>query len=194
MSDKATSWEAVKRWFSARFPRMPKRDEMAENRWLAPVSGTIKRSELWRFTRRSVPRGIALGIFAAFIIPLGQTLLAVVLALPSRANLPLAAVTTLVTNPVTLPFWLLIANKVGHFTLKIDAVTTGAAAESMRSGWVQELAQWAEVAGVTAFGFVVLAVVGAALGYLVAGFFWRFVVARKWGRRMRKSRTPHPAE
>lgn len=181
-------------WLWARFPSMPKREEMAENRWLAPFAGTIRRSELWRFTRRSVPRGIALGIFAAFIIPLGQTLLAVVLSLPSRANLPLAAVTTLVTNPVTLPFWLFVANKVGHFVLKIDAVTMGAANESVRSGWVQDLAQWAEVAGVTAFGFVVLAIVGAALGYLFAGFIWRFVVARKRTRRLRQLKTPQPAE
>lgn len=181
-------------WLWARFPRLPKRDEMAESRWLAPVAGTIKRSELWRFTRRSVPRGIALGIFAAFIIPLGQTLVAVVLALPSRANLPLAAVTTLVTNPLTLPFWLFVANKVGHFTLKIDAATMGAANESVGSGWVQDLAQWAEVAWVTAFGFVVLAVVGAALGYLLAGFFWRFAVARKWGRRARKGKVLNLAE
>lgn len=184
----------VTEWLWARFPRLPKRDEMAENRWLAPVAGTIRRSELWRFTRRSVPRGVALGIFAAFIIPLGQTLLAVVLALPSRANLPLAAVTTLITNPFTIPFWLMVANKVGHVTLKIDAATTGAATESVRSGWVQELAQWAELAGVTAFGFVVLAVVGASLGYLLAGFGWRFVVARKWVRRPAKGKTPHPAE
>ncbi|WAT18035.1 DUF2062 domain-containing protein [Aurantiacibacter sp. MUD11] len=181
-------------WLASKMPKMPKRDEMASNRWLSPVAGTIKRSELWRFTRRSVPRGVALGVFAAFIIPLGQTLLAVVLALPSRANLPLAAVTTLITNPFTIAFWAVAANKVGHFVLKIDAETGGMAGESVRSGWVQQLAQWAELAGVTAFGFVVLAVVGSALGYLFAGFAWRFVVARKWGRRPAKAKLLHPAE
>ena len=188
MANKVTSWLA------ARLPAMPKREEMAKNRWLAPVAGTIRRSELWRFTRRSVPRGIALGIFAAFIIPIGQTLLAVVLALPSRANLPLAAVTTLVTNPFTIAFWAVIANQVGQFVLKIDAETGGMATESMKSGWVQEFARWAEVAGVTAFGFIVLAVVGASLGYLVAGVAWRFVVARKWGRRSFRGKALSPAE
>ncbi|APE28402.1 DUF2062 domain-containing protein [Aurantiacibacter gangjinensis] len=181
-------------WLKRRLPALPKREEMAKNRWLSPVAGTIARSELWRFTRRSVPRGVALGVFAAFIIPLGQTLLAVVLALPSRANLPLAAVTTLITNPFTIAFWAVIANRVGNFVLKIDAETGGMAGESMRSGWLQEFAQWASLAGVTAFGFLVLAIVGAALGYLIAGFAWRFVVAKKWGRRGLKDKALAPAE
>ena len=186
--------EKAKRWLAARMPRMPERDEMANNRWLAPVAGTIARSELWRFTRRSVPRGVALGVFAAFIIPLGQTFLAVLLALPTRANLPLAAVTTLVTNPFTVAFWAVVAHKLGQFVLKFDAATTGAANQHLQSTWFQEFAQWAEIAGVAAFGFVVLAVVGSAIGYLVASFFWRFVVARKWGRRPSKIKTPQPAE
>lgn len=188
--------ESAKRWLLAHMPKMPKQEEMAKNRWLAPVAGTIARSELWRFTRRSVPRGVALGVFAAFIIPLGQTFLAVVLALPSRANLPLAAVATLVTNPFTVAFWALVAHRLGQFVLKIDAATIGTANEQVQSTWFQEFAQWAEIAGVTAFGFVVLAVVGAAIGYLVAGFTWRLIVARKWGRRLAKMkiRTPQPAE
>lgn len=186
--------EKAKSWLSAQMPKMPEQDEMAKNRWLAPVAGTVKRSELWRFTRRSVPRGVALGVFAAFIIPLGQTFLAVLLALPSRANLPLAAVTTLITNPFTVAFWAVAAHKLGLFVLKIDAATTGAANEHVQSTWFQEFAQWAEIAGVAAFGFVVLAVVGAAAGYLVASLAWRFVVAHKWGKRPAKVKTPHPAE
>ncbi len=186
--------EKAKRWLSAQMPKMPKRDEMAKNRWLAPVAGTIARSELWRFTRRSVPRGVALGVFAAFIIPLGQTFLAVALALPSRANLPLAAVTTLITNPFTVAFWAVIAHKLGQFVLKVDAGMSGTANEHIKSTWFQEFAQWAEIAGVAAFGFVLLAVVGAAIGYLVASFCWRFVVARKWGQRPAKIKAPQPAE
>ncbi|MFB0611106.1 DUF2062 domain-containing protein [Aurantiacibacter poecillastricola] len=186
--------EKAKRWLSARAPKMPKREEMERNRWLSPVAGTIARSELWRFTRRSVPRGVALGVFAAFIIPLGQTLLAVALALPSRANLPLAAVTTLITNPFTVAFWAVVAHKIGQFFLHIDAATTGAATESISSGWLQEFAQWAEIAGVAAFGFMILAIVGAAIGYLVASFAWRFMVARKWGRRPAKVGPAQPAE
>ena len=161
---------------------MPSREEMAENRYLKPIAHRFLTPELWRFTRRSVPRGVALGLFAAFIVPIGQIFLAAFLALPARANVPLSALVTFVTNPLTLPFWLIVANKTGGFVLNIDrAVGTGAGHLAHDSG---ALARWLELGGVTAFGFLVLAIVSAGVGYLVASFTWRFVVARKRKRRL----------
>jgi len=171
---------------------MPTRDEMERNRWLAPIAHRFGRSELWRFTRRSVPRGVALGLFAGFIVPLGQIFLAAFLALPARANVPIAAFVTFVTNPLTLPFWLLVANKVGRFTLKIDAVT--AKAVDLHAGWWSEFGWFLQTAGVTAFGFIVLAVVSAAIGYLAASLGWRWFVARKWHRRPWRVASFDPAE
>ena len=185
--------KAIK-WLSAHMPKMPKRKEMERNRWLAPIAHRFGRSELWRFTRRSVPRGAALGLFAAFIIPLGQIFLAAFLALPARANVPVAAVITFVTNPFTVPFWLVVANKVGRFTLKVDPETFGTAKAAMEQGWWVQFGWWLETAGVTAFGFVVLSVVSAALGYLLSSFLWRFVVARKWERRPGRRKVIEAAE
>ena len=162
---------------------MPTREEMAQNRFLKPIAHRFLTPELWRFTRRSVPRGVALGLFAAFIVPIGQIFLAAFMALPARANVPLAALVTFVTNPLTLPFWLYFANKTGKFVLNIDAVMGANAVHFADDAGA--LAQWLEVGGVTAFGFLVLAVVSAALGYVLAGFWWRFVVARKRARRLR---------
>ena len=167
---------------------------MARNRWLAPIAHRFLRSELWRFTRRSVPRGAALGLFAAFIIPLGQIFLAAFLALPARANVPVAAVITFVTNPFTVPFWLLVANKVGKFTLKVDPSAMGTAKEALEQGWMSQFGWWLQTAGVTAFGFVVLSIVSAAIGYLVTSFAWRLFVARKWDRRPAKRKMLRPAE
>lgn len=164
----------------------PKREELARNRYLAPIAHRFLSPELWRFTRRSVPRGVALGLFAAFIVPIGQIFLAAFLALPVRANMPLAAAVTFVTNPFTLPFWLVIANRVGNFTLAIDAATTGVATEGMATGQFAWLAEFWQLAGVTAFGFVVLAVVSAAIGYLVASGTWRVMVARRRTKRLRR--------
>ncbi|AKQ43266.1 hypothetical protein CP97_07520 [Aurantiacibacter atlanticus] len=182
------------RWLSARVPEMPKRSDMERNRWLAPISHRFGRSELWRFTRRSVPRGAALGLFAAFILPVGQIFLAAFLALPARANVPVAAAVTFVTNPFTVPFWLLIANKVGRFALKVDPDAFGSAKAALEQGWWVQFGWWLETAGVTAFGFVVLSVVTAALGYLLSSFLWRLVVARKWTRRAGRRKVLHPAE
>ena len=168
---------------------MPTRQGMAENKYLAPIAHRFLNPELWRFTRRSVPRGVALGVFAGFIIPVGQIFLAAFLALPARANVPLAALVTFVTNPFTLPFWLVAANKVGRFVLKLDAVTGGAAQSEIASGRWEQFGWFLRTAGVTAFGFVVMAVVGATAGYLLAGLVWRFVVAGKRSRRLKRMGT-----
>ena len=165
---------------------MPSREEMARNKYLAPIAHRFLSPELWRFTRRSVPRGVALGLFAGFIIPVGQIFLAAFLALPARANVPLAALVTFVTNPFTFPFWMVVANQVGELTLNIDDTVGAAASGELDSGgslaWLVDLF---EVAGVTVFGFIVLAVVSAALGYLVSGTIWRQMVMRKRAKRLK---------
>ncbi|TIX50352.1 DUF2062 domain-containing protein [Alteraurantiacibacter aquimixticola] len=178
-------------WFERNLPR---REDMERNRWLAPIAHRFARSELWRFTRRSVPRGAALGLFAAFIIPVGQIFLAAFLALPTRANVPVAALITFVTNPLTLLFWTAVANKVGSFVLKVDAATIGAANDEIASGRWDSFGWFLQTAGVTAFGFVVLSVLTASLGYLITGFLWRFLVARKWTRRPGRRKLLNPAE
>lgn len=163
----------------------PTREEMAQNKYLAPIAHRFLSPELWRFTRRSVPRGVALGLFAAFIVPIGQIFLAAFMALPSRANVPLAALVTFVTNPFTLPFWLVIANKVGNFTLRLDAAGPALASSKANSGAWAMMVDFFQLAGATAFGFIVLAVVTPAVGYLVSGWVWRVVVSRKRAKRLR---------
>ncbi len=174
--------------------RMPTREQMAQNKYLRPIAHRFLTPELWRFTRRSVPRGVALGVFAGFIIPVGQIFLAAFMALPARANGPLSALVTFITNPFTFPFWALVANKLGAFILKVDlAATGGAAQEEIASGrwaWFIEMFEGVGVTVlVTIFGFIVLAIVGASLGYLVASVVWRFVVARKRKKRLRLGTT-----
>lgn len=175
---------------------MPTRDDMERNKYLAPIAHRFGRSELWRFTRRSVPRGVALGLFAGFIIPVGQIFLAAFMALPTRANVPVAALTTFLTNPFTLPFWIWVANRVGNFVLKIDSLAGGNAKAELASGRWEDFGwfQLLEGVGVTAFGFVVLSIVSAAIGYLLASLLWRILVARKWTRRPARRKVLHPAE
>ena len=158
---------------------------MAKNKYLAPIAHRFLSPELWRFTRRSVPRGVALGLFAAFIVPVGQIFLAAFLALPARANVPLSALVTFVTNPFTFPFWAVVANRVGNFVLNVDRAMGSSSATELADD-KGALAVFFELAGVTAFGFVVLAIVSAGLGYVLASFIWRYKVARKRNKRLRK--------
>src|SRR3546814_19894872 len=98
--------ERFGRWLAK---NAPKREELAEHRWMRPFAGRILRSELWRFTRRSVPRGVAIGLLVGIflMIPGLQIIGAALLAVPFRANLPVAAAMTFPSNPATPPFILL---------------------------------------------------------------------------------------
>ena len=53
---------------------MPTREGLATNRFVKPVAHRVLAPELWRFTRRSVPRGVALGlvIIAVAVAELGN--------------------------------------------------------------------------------------------------------------------------
>ena len=164
---------------------MPRREQMAKNKYLAPIAHRFLSPELWRFTRRSVPRGVALGLFSAFIIPVGQIFLAAFLALPARANVPLAALVTFVTNPFTLAFWVVVANQIGEFVLNIDQSVGEAAREELSGGFFTWLVSAFEMAAVTVFGFLVLSIVASAVGYVVSSFVWRFMVARKRAKRLK---------
>lgn len=167
-------------------PKMPKREEMAQNRWLAPIAHRFLSPELWRFTRRSVPRGVALGLFCAFIVPVGQIFLAAFLALPARANVPLAALSTFITNPFTLPFWLAVANEVGEVTLRIDPTILDAGTGQVQGSMGAWFSWVFETAGVIAFGFVVLAVLTSLVGYLLSGFIWQRMVLRRRRKQLRR--------
>lgn len=175
---------------------MPTREQMERNRFIKPFAHRVLRSELWRFTRRSVPRGVALGLLVGIIVPFAQILFAALLSVPVRANVPLAALTTFVTNPFTTPLIWLAAYWVGGWLLRVDAATVVAPVNTaIEQTDLQHFLEWLTGATmVTAFGLVVIAVVAASLSYLLSGVVWRMVVGRKWRRRARRRQVALPAE
>jgi len=176
---------------------MPTREQMGRNRFIKPFAHRVLRSELWRFTRRSVPRGVALGLLVGIIVPFAQILFAALLSVSVRANVPLAALATFVTNPFTTPLIWVVAYWVGSWLLRVDAATIVApVTTAMEQTDLEHFLEWLTGATmVTAFGLIVIAVVSAALSYLISGWIWRAIVARKWRRRhVRRLHGPMPAE
>ena len=176
---------------------MPTREQMARNRFIRPFAHRVLRSELWRFTRRSVPRGVALGLLVGIIVPFAQILFAALLSVSVRANVPLAALATFITNPFTTPLIWIVAYWVGSWLLRVDAATIVAPVNTaIEQTDLQHFLEWLTGATmVTAFGLVVIAVISAAISYLLSGWIWRAVVARKGRRRQQRRRdVPIPAE
>ncbi|MBX3595159.1 MAG: DUF2062 domain-containing protein [Sphingomonas sp.] len=163
---------------------MPTRESMEQSRWLRPVSHRVLAPELWRFTRRSVPRGVALGMVTGIMIPVGQIIAAAALALPFRANVPVASLTTFITNPFTTPPLWVAAYWVGRKVLQLDAAVPGAPITThvANDSWLSWLL--AEAGPATITGLVTITIVAAALGYLLSAVGWRLWIAHKWRKRM----------
>jgi uncharacterized protein (DUF2062 family) len=120
---------------------------------------------------------LAIGFFTAFIIPLGQFALAALVAMAMRANVPLAAAATLISNPLTFPPIYFAAYKVGFLLLpNSSAEGVGNVAQGLGSTLL-------DVSGPTALGLLIFAIVSAVLGHVAGAIWWRISVLRRWRRR-----------
>lgn len=138
----------------------------------------LRHPNLWYLNRSSISRGVAIGLFAAFIpLPL-QMLMAAILAIFFRANVPIAVVMTWASNPFTfvsinyfiymVGTWVL-GKKVENigtqeFTWKVDSIH---ALGSSFTAWFSQFSK-AYFVGlpITALGI-------AAVGYLIVLLLWR---------------------
>jgi uncharacterized protein len=168
----------------------PTRDSFERSLFLRPFAKRVFHPALWRFTRRSVPRGVALGLLVGIflLIPGVQIAGVALLALPFRANIPIGAAMTFLSMPATTPFILLASVYVGESVLHLsggsgrfyELIETGAPlSQWMDFVWTE--APMALVQGIA--GLAIISVVAAAAGYVLAIGFWRWWVIAKWRRR-----------
>ena len=155
-------------------------------RWLGPL---LKRSWLWHLDRRRVAAGAAIGVFFGFLIPIGQIPLSAAGAVVLRANLPVAAVTTLVSNPFTYAPIYVLAYKTGSVMLG-ERPSTREVAAIERAAEKQDPLTWKQrLAGIgkpLVVGLVTFAVAGAALAWLTVHWAWVLAVRLRRARRLRK--------
>jgi uncharacterized protein (DUF2062 family) len=158
---------------------MPKREELENNRFVAPFA---RRQELWRFTRRSVPRGVAIGLLVGIfaLIPGIQIVGAALMCVPFRGNIPIAAAMTFLSNPLTTPLILIASAYIGNrLGFHADVSTLMAMVDDGAS--LSEWAYWmlSDAAPALIIGLFIISVVSAAVGYLISSFGWRWWVAHK---------------
>jgi uncharacterized protein (DUF2062 family) len=162
------------------------REAIERNRFLKPVAHRVLAPSLWRFTRRSVPRGVALGIFSGILFPFAHMALAAVLSLPLKANVPTAVGSTLVNNPLTFVPIMAAAYRTGLWVLRLDANVPGrpiASNVAHNAGWLHWLI--AQAGPATMIGLVAIAIALATVGYAATALGWRLWIARKWRNRHR---------
>ena len=159
---------------------LPTRETIQHNRFLRPFAKQLSQPNLWHFNHRSVPRGVALGLGVGIIIPVMHIVVAAVLAIPTRANVLLAAACTLLVNPLTMPPLYYAAYRVGLWELHHEAaIDPNAAAQA--TGELAHLLFWVhEASGPIVLGVLTIAAAVAATGYVVSLLLWNSWVRSKW--------------
>lgn len=169
------------RWWHA---NAPTRESLEKSKVLAPVAHRVLEPSLWRFTRRSVPRGVALGLFVGIflLIPGVQIAGAALLALPFRANIPVAAAMTFLSNPATTPLILMASVWLGNWLLGRSADASGFMALVDRHASAGEWCAWlfSEAAPAMLIGLFLISLASAVVGYGIADRVWRHRMGRKW--------------
>jgi uncharacterized protein (DUF2062 family) len=166
------------------------RDTFDRSLFLRPFAQRVFHPALWRFTRRSVPRGVALGLLVGIflLIPGVQIVGVALLALPFRANIPIGAAMTFLSMPATTPLILFSSVYVGESVLRLNngsgrfyELIETAAPLSAWGDYVWNEAPLALVQGIA--GLAIISIGAAVVGYFVAALFWRWRVSAKWRRR-----------
>jgi uncharacterized protein (DUF2062 family) len=136
---------------------------------------------LWHLNRHSVSGAVAVGLFIAFILVPFQSVLAALLAIYFRVNLPVSVILVWVSNPLTIAPIFLATVKLGEAILGLPH---DAAAIHLNWEWVSTglLHIWKPLI----VGCLVLATFFSMAGYIATQYFWRRLVLRRYRNRHKR--------
>jgi len=164
----------VRRW-------LPDPASLRDHRGLRWMGSLLDRPWLWHVNRNAIAKGLAIGMLFGILVPLGQALVAGVVAIRLRANLPAAVLATFVSNPLTTPAILLAAYHAGSAVLGEPTALPGLAEDA---GWLAKIGAMGEP---LLLGLALLAVTAATVTYSGVQLAWRIGVS--WRIAARRART-----
>ena len=154
-----------------------------------PFISKTKRSSsprrCWGGGRRWVVPAFALGLFIAFLPFPGHTLSAALLALALRVNIPVAAVTTWVSNPATMVPMYYFAYQLGSFLLGTELQPFGF---ELSIDWVTHT--FVHIWQPMLLGSVLLGCIAALLGFIGLDGLWRLSVSKYKSRKRGERHQP----
>ena len=154
---------------------IPTQDTIREYRCLAFLRPLLHDPNLFHLNRHSVSVAFFAGIFCAFLPVPGQSVLAALLALLLRCNMPIAFALVWITNPLTAPPVFFLNFELGRWLLDRPPM-----AFSIEPSW-----QWFQDQGEAVLlpllvGSLASGLVFGAIGYGVTHQLWRWHEERNW--------------
>lgn len=168
---------------------LPTPAALRAHRALRPVSRWLNEPELWHLHRRSVAGATFIGLFCAFLPVPFQMLIAAVLAVVSRCNVPISVVLVWITNPLTMTPVFYFAYRLGAWLLdrQIEVGT-------IHLSWEWLGNHLGEIGWPLLFGSLVCGWVAGVTGLALVRVAWRLHVMRRWRARRESRRRRKLAE
>ena len=161
-----------------------KRDHLHGRWYFAPFNHLLHDTRLWSIRRRTVVPALSMGLFIAFLPVPGHMLIAALGALALRINIPVAVLTTFVSNPLTVGPMFFVSYRLGQKLLALQPQPFGF---EISFHWLtgQFLTIWQPLL----LGCILLGSLAALVGYVVLDLLWRASLADYLAlRRRRKAR------
>lgn len=163
---------------------LPSYEAIQNNRWIRPFGSWLQHPNLWHLHRKSVAGGVAAGLFCGLIPGPLQMIVAALVAVVFRVNLPVAMLATLYTNPLTIVPLYFVAYQLGSLvTDQVHPVTAAPfiVPDMGWDNWLTVMYDWVISLGKPfAIGLPLLATLLALLGYVFVRIGWRLWVIHQW--------------
>lgn len=163
-----------------------------ENRTIKLFAPHLADPRLWHFNRECLTKAVYIGMMSAFFPLPGQMLVALILALIFRANVPMAVALTWITNPFTTIPIFYAAYYIGAHLFDVPMISF-----RLIGHMLSDLSLWIFSSGanpfityknsisLTAFlvGLLILAISSSIICGLAFQLFWRYKVISTWKKR-----------
>ena len=145
---------------------------------LRVLGNWIYQPNLWHINRFSASMAFFVGVFVAFLPIPGHMLVAAVLAVLLRCNLPMSVALVWITNPLTMPAMFYLSYRVG--ALLIDAPVHVLEFE-LSAAWITDRIEmiWKPLL----VGSLLSGLLFGSLGYTAVSLLWRWRVGHHWRKR-----------
>ena len=130
---------------------------------------------LLHLNRHSVSSAVFIGLFCACMPIPGQAILASLMALWLRGNLPISVILIWISNPITIPPIVILLYQFGQLILGNEATVI---AFEFTWAWFSE--QGPAVYLPVVVGGIVAGLLAGGLGYMAVQLLWRWKVINNW--------------
>lgn len=155
-----------------------KRGQLRQQWYLGPFRHLLHDRNLWSIRRRTVVPAFSLGLFIAYLPFAGQMIAAALLALVLRVNIPVAAASTWIVNPLTIGPMYYFAYEVGSVLLR-----RAPRPFDFELSFTWLIDRLVYVWEPLLLGCVLLGAILSLLGYVVLDVAWRASIALYLARR-----------